>query len=252
MHLFISFAVLALLLWIIFKSLSSFTHHGELIDVPDFGGIKIAELNNFVADKNVRFTIIDSVFDPKGPKGVVIRQDPEKNIKVKHNRTIYLYVSTVTPPQVTMPKLKDRSLRQAVAMLETYGLKFGKPRYKPDQCSNCVLQQLIKGKPVEAGTQVPKGTVVDLVVGKGLSNEKVAVPNLIGLTREQAIEKLVEYSLNEGSLTFEQPADSLRARVYRQIPGPTKEEAISMGSSIDLFLSNKKEKFSTNDSTNIK
>lgn len=232
---------LFILLWIVVKWLDVYTHHGETVEVPDFTGVKIADLNSFVQNKKLRYTIIDSVYDPKGPKGVVIRQDPEKKIAVKENRTIYLYVTTLLPPQVTMPKLKDKSLRQAASILETYGLKMGKhTRFIPDQCANCVLEQLVKGKKIEAGIQVPKGTIVELVVGKGLSNEKVIVPSLIGLTYMQALDKLAESSLNAGALNFEQPADSLRAKVYRQIPGPTKDESISMGSSIDLFLSNKK------------
>jgi beta-lactam-binding protein with PASTA domain len=252
-HLVVSLALLFLLLWVVFKWLDVYTHHGELIEVPDFTGVKIADLNTFVQDKRLKYVVIDSVYDPKGPKGVVIRQEPEKKINVKENRTVYLYVTTILPPQVTMPKLKDRSLRQAASILETYGLKLGRPRYVSDQCANCVLEQLIKGKKVEPGTQIPKGTVVELVVGKGLSNEKVIVPNLIGLTYMQALEKLSDFSLNEGAVRFDQHTDSLKARVYRQIPAPSKEENVNMGSSIDLFLTNKKELMPTvNDSTSGK
>lgn len=241
--------LLFVLVWAVLKWLDVYTHHGELVEVPDFTGIKMADLDGFVQDKRLKYTVIDSIYDPKGPKGVVIRQEPEKKINVKENRTIYLYVSTILPPQVTMPKLRDKSLRQAASILETYGLKLGRhTRFVPDQCANCVLQQLVKGKKVEPGTQLPKGTVVDLVVGKGLSGEKIPVPNLLGLTRAEVLDKLADYSLNEGAISFEQPADSGRARVYRQIPGPSKEANISMGSSIDLFFTNKKDKLpSAND-----
>lgn len=241
-NLAVSLALLFVLLWAVFKWLDVYTHHGELVEVPDFTGIKKADLDAFIQDKRLKYIIIDSVYDPKGPKGIVIRQEPEKKINVKENRTIYLYVTTILAPQVTMPKLMDKSLRQAASMLDTYGLKMGRARYVPDQCMNCVLQQLVKGKKVEPGTQLPKGTRVDLVVGKGLSDEKIPIPNFIGLTRAEVLDKLSEYSLNEGAVSFEQPADSGRARVYRQIPRPSENEKISMGSNIDLFFTNKKEK----------
>lgn len=244
-NLVFSLVLLFVLVWGVLKWLDVYTHHGELVEVPDFTGIKMADLDAFIQDKRLKYTVIDSVYDPKGPKGVVIRQEPEKKINVKENRTIYLYVTTILPPQVTMPKLMDKSLRQAASILETYGLKLGRARYVPDQCANCVLQQFVKGKKVEPGTQLPKGSVVDLVVGKGLSGEKIPVPNLLGLTRAEVLDRLSEYSLNEGAVTFEQPADSGRARVYRQVPGPSKEDNISMGSSIDLFFTNKKEKLPT-------
>ncbi len=241
-HIGIAILLLFLSMWIIFRWLDSYTHHGETIEVPDFTGVKIADLNTFVQDKKLRYRIIDSIYDPKGPKGIVIRQDPEKKINVKENRTIYLYVTTQLPPQVIMPKLKDKSLRQAISMLESYGLKYGHPKFKPDQCANCVLEQLVKGKKVEAGASIAKGTIVDLIIGKGLSDEKVIVPDLRGLTRSLALEKLAEFSLSEGVPTFEEPVDSVKEKVYRQIPGPSKEANIRMGSSVDLFFTNKKEK----------
>ncbi|MCC6690251.1 MAG: PASTA domain-containing protein [Bacteroidia bacterium] len=240
-HLAISFALLFVIMWAVLKWLDTYTHHGELIEVPDFTGVKITDLDNFIKDKKVRYTIIDSVYDPKAPKGAVVRQEPEKKINVKENRTIYLYVTTTLPPRVSMPKLKDKSLRQALSILESYGLRAGRMRYVPDQCVNCVLEQLIKKKKVAPGTLVPKGSVVELIVGKGLSDEKVMVPNLIGLTYAEALDKLAEFSLNEGALRFEANADSTRARIYRQIPAPTKDATVNMGSSVDMFFTTKKE-----------
>jgi eukaryotic-like serine/threonine-protein kinase len=240
-HLSAALVLFFLLIWIIFKWLSVYTHHNELILVPDFKGIKVSDLNAFVKGKNLRYAIMDSVFDPKGPKGIVVRQEPENKVSVKQNRTIYLCVTTLMPPQVAMPKLKDKSLRQAAAVLETYGLKLGRTRYIPDQCTNCVLEQQVKGKKVEPGTLVPKGTIVSLVIGKGLSDEKVMVPSLLGLTRAQAIDKLTEFSLSEGAITFDPPVDSLRAKIYKQFPRPSKKEILRMGSSVDLFFTNKKD-----------
>ena len=244
-HLTIAIGSLIALFWIIFIYLDSYTLHNEIISVPDFTGIKINELDTFIQDKNLRYLIIDSVYDIKKPKGVVVKQDPDKNTSVKKDRTIYLYITAMLPPHVKMPKLQDKSLRQAIAMLETYGLKLdNKIIYLPDECVNCVLQQLIKGKKVEPGTMVDKGSKVSLVVGKGLSDEDVEIPDLIGLTRAEAIEKLAELSLNEGSAFFEETKDSLKARVYKQIPSHSAsgKSVLKLGSSIDLFFNNKSDK----------
>jgi beta-lactam-binding protein with PASTA domain len=241
-HLVLALLALFVLIWAVFKALDIYTLHGETIPVPDFTGLKISELPAFVKDKKLNYRIIDSIYDPKAPKGIVIRQDPAKKIAVKQNRTIYLYVTTQMPPQVLMPKLRDKSLRQAISMLESYGLKVGHTQFKPDQCANCILEQRVKGKKIEAGTSLPKGTVIDLIVGKGLSNEKVAVPNLSGLNYAQVLDKLSEFSLSEGVATFETPADTLHEKLYRQLPGPGKDRMIRMGSSIDLFFTNDKDK----------
>ena len=250
-HLSIALVILFIIIWCVFKWLNFYTHHGETYKVPDFTGIKISELNGFVNGKNVRYTIIDSIYDPKGPKGVVVRQNPEKNSQVKDNRTIYLYVSCMLAPQVIMPKLKSTSLRQAYSILQTYGLKMGKKTLRADECNNCVLEQMVHGKRVEPGTLVPKGTYVDLIIGKGLTGEKVKVPYLIGLTWTQAQEKLADYSLSEGGLQFDQPADSAKARIYKQIPGSTEEATYSMGGIVDLFFTNNFDKISIKDSTKL-
>ena len=82
-------------------------------------------IKNFIKEKNVRYTIIDSIYDPSQKAGIVIKQDPEAKTFVKHNRIIYLYVTSTQAPQISMPKLVDRSERQAVFMIESYGLKIG-------------------------------------------------------------------------------------------------------------------------------
>ena len=235
-HVGLALLALVLLFWVIFKWLGCYTEHGETISVPDFSSVKVNELEQFVADKEVRFEIIDSIYDTERPKGVVIRQDPEPGDKIKRNRIVYLYVTAVLPPAIEMPKLKDRSLRQASAMLESYGLKMDPEiEWKPDQCVNCVLDQLYKGKPIAPGTQIEKGSVIRLVVGKGLSSEKVAVPYLIGMGYEEAMQRLTETSLSAGNLTFDSK-DTLRSRVYRQYPRYSSGSEVNIGSSVDLFF----------------
>jgi beta-lactam-binding protein with PASTA domain len=165
-HLGLAVVSVVVVLWILVKMLNSYTQHGETVDVPDFKGKSIAELNGFVQGKDVRYQIIDSIYAPKEKPGVVIRQDPETNTKVKRNRTIYLYVNGLMPPQLAMPKLIDRSERQAILMLESYGLKIGKITQVAGDCNGCVLGQFIKGKAVEPGTLIKKGTVIELTIGK--------------------------------------------------------------------------------------
>lgn len=236
-HLGLAIVGIVLFFWLIFRWLGCYTDHGETIPVPDFMNVKVHDLDNFVEDKDVRYEIIDSLYDIKKPKGIVIRQDPEPNARVKRNRTIYLYVTAVLPPMIEMPKLKDRSLRQAQAMLESYGLKLKQPvKFRNDQCVNCVLEQQYKGKPIEPGTRIEKGSEIQLVVGKGLSSESVIVPYLVGLTYSQAMERLAEVSLNPGAIKFDGKADTLKARVYMQYPRYSRENTVNIGSSVDLQL----------------
>ncbi|MBL7888549.1 MAG: hypothetical protein JNL24_03290 [Bacteroidia bacterium] len=244
-HLGIYLGVMILLILIITYWLNSTTKHGESIKVPDFNGVKLGDLDQFVADKKVRYLVIDSIYDLQSPKGVVVRQEPEANaeVKVKENRMIYLYVTSILPPSIEMPKLIDRSLRQATAMITSYGLKLNPAiKFVPDQCANCVLDQLVKGKRIAPGDIIEKGTVITLVVGKGLSDEEVGVPCLFGLGRKDAIQKLAESSLSIGVVTYDEPKDSAISVVYRQSPSCGKDNNVNMGATVDLYMTSDKNK----------
>lgn len=167
LHFSILLAVLVLCLFVTSKALAAYTDHGESVAVPDFKGKTMAELDAFVKGKDVGYKIIDSIYDPKGAPGVVIRQDPEPDMQVKHNRTVYLYVTGMVPPQIKMPKLVDRSERQARLIIETYGLRVGRITEREADCNGCVLSQSVRGKgEVEAGKDVKKGSIVDLEIGR--------------------------------------------------------------------------------------
>ncbi len=246
-HLAIYIVTLSLLIWLLLMWLQSSTNHGQVIKVPDFTKVKITELDHFISDKHIRYLVIDSIYDVKAEKGTVVKQEPEAGAEVKENRIIFLYVTSLMPPSIQMPRLIDRSLRQATAMIVSYGLKLGKPKFVADQCANCVLDQLVKGKKIAPGETVVKGTVIDLVVGKGLSEEEVGIPCLSGLSRKEAMEKLAESSLSIGAITFDDPKDTASAalRVYRQSPACGKDRTINMGATIDIKLTSDKGKIGT-------
>jgi beta-lactam-binding protein with PASTA domain len=165
-NLLLVLAVIAGLVFGTIKWLESFTNHGEYVLVPDFTGRRVLELDDFVKQSDVSYEVIDSIYDPSQKPGIVLRQDPAPSSKVKHNRTVYLYVTGLVPPEMEMPKLLDRSERQARLIIETYGLKVGQVTEQEADCDGCVLEQLHRGKPIAPGALLKKGSVVDLVVGR--------------------------------------------------------------------------------------
>jgi eukaryotic-like serine/threonine-protein kinase len=158
--------VIFLIVFGILKYLESYTNHGKYVVVPDFTGKKIAELPALISSGEVTYQIIDSIYDPRQKSGIVLRQDPIAKSKVKHNRTVYLYVTGMVPPQIVMPKLIDRSERQARLILQTYGLKTGTVTEAAADCNGCIVAQSIKGLDIEPGATVQKGSTIDLVVGR--------------------------------------------------------------------------------------
>jgi beta-lactam-binding protein with PASTA domain len=75
---------------------------------------------------------------------------------------------------MAMPKLVDRSTRQAVFMIESYGLKVGKITEISGDCKGCVLKQFFNGKEIAAGEVIKKGSKIDLAVGR--KDDEYALP----------------------------------------------------------------------------
>ncbi len=216
--------------------LSDYTHHGESITVPDLRGMTEERLEKFIEDKHLRYKIVDSLFQNGKAPGTVIEQDPAPDSKVKEDRTIYLTINSAKPPKVKMPNLVDVSFRQAEAILQTYGLQVGQTIYKPDLAKNAVLSQQYKGRPIAAGTEIYKGSSIDLILGDGLGNSVVNVPNLIGMTQDEALFVLRGSAINVGTITFD---DGVRnketAKIYKQSPDAT-GHIIKQGEAVDIWL----------------
>lgn len=228
------------ILAVVFLWLHIYTRHNQTISVPDFSGLTIEEVEIIATSKNLRFEIIDSIFYKELPKGIIARQNPKAGEKVKQNRRIYLTKNAVNPEKVPMPAVSGVSLRQAKTILESSGLVVGKLSYKPDIAMNVVLEQLNEGQVIASGTFIPKGSEINLVLGKGLSNETTLVPNLIGFSKFLAKEYLNDRYLNIGGEIYDQSIkteeDSTSSFIWKQRPEFSEENRLQLGSQVDIFL----------------
>jgi beta-lactam-binding protein with PASTA domain len=217
-----------------------YTRHGQALSVPDLRGLSINETKQVLDSKKLTFQIIDSVYSNSVPPGCVVEQNPHADFKVKENRTIFLTINAFNPEMVLMPNVMGISLRQAQSIIETAGLSIGKLNYVPDIAVNNVLEQRYQGSRIESGDSVPKGSKIDLVVGRGLSDEKTAAPDLIGMYLEDAINKITSRYLNVGAIIYDSSIvdfeDSLFAFIWKQRPVYDDETLINLGSTVDVWL----------------
>lgn len=219
--------VLGLLKW--------YTHHGEAFKVPSLVGLTPEQIDQLTTIDNFNIIVIDSVFDSRQPKGTVLIQDPVQGTYVKKGRKIYLTTVAVLPERINMPNLVDLTLRQAKATIETYGLKLGQVNYVPDIAANAVLSQYYKGRVIEPGYELMKGSVIDLKVGEAVGSGKYAVPFVIGKTRDEAEKLLHKSYFIIGEETFEDGATPATAKVYSQSPRPEDNELLNAGQPVNLI-----------------
>jgi beta-lactam-binding protein with PASTA domain len=227
-------AAVLIFLWICLMFMDFYTLHDSKATVPDFKGLYIKDLDKFVDGHNLRYEIIDSVYNMKKEKGTVLEQEPRPGSSVKEDRTIYLTVNAMLNQQVKVPNLVNLSLRQASSLLETYGLKVGSLRYVEGLPP--VIRQLYKGKDIKHGSMLDKGSAIDLVLGKGQNNGLIPVPDLFGLTLQEARLVLNESQLIMGMKMMDLTAkDTIVARIYKQYPEPS-ADGLYDGASINVWL----------------
>lgn len=231
--------------------LKLYTHHGQALSVPVFEGLSISEAEEVASYKKLRLQVIDSVFIQGKPGGTVVAQNPSPSSKVKANRIIFITLNAVAPEKTEMPNVIGISLRQAIDNIEKRGLKVGNIRYVPDIAQNYVLRQLYQNREIKPKTRLNKGTRIDLVVGRGVSDESASIPNLMGLSLDNARETMSRAYLNLGAVVYDNSVesfeDSIKAVVWKQIPEYRNGSTINLGSSIDVFLTTDKEKLGSSD-----
>ncbi|MBP9186449.1 MAG: PASTA domain-containing protein [Bacteroidia bacterium] len=236
-HIAAIIAVVVLCFAVVSYILNGYTRHGESLTVPDIKGLNINDAIHLLSQKNLRFIISDSMYFGDKPKLSVLEQNPNAGSKVKVGRCVYLIINSNKAPQVSLPNLKDVSLRQAESMLVRVGLKVGKLIYKPDIAKDVVLEVQFLNSAIQAGYKIGKGSEVDLVLGDGLNGESVDVPDLVGLTLQEAGNLIQSASLNVGSVVYlGSISDSTSAKVVRQNPAFTDGATTTGGQPIDLFL----------------
>ena len=227
--------VILLLIWLNF-----YTRHGQAKPVPDFYGLTLEESAQLAKKNRLRYQVTDSVYTTVVPRGCVAEQNPRPGFKVKKWRNISLTINAFRPEMVAMPDLVDLPLRQAIALLETSGLEMGSLSYRSDLSVYLVLNQLHNGREISPDDSIQKGSVIDLVLGKGLSNLRAPVPDLIGMNLESAKNRIFGAALNLGAFIYDNSIlsseDSINAFVYKQNPEFNEDATLQLGYPVYLWL----------------
>jgi len=233
-HLLIAVVLTIVLLWLSFTVLDFYTRHGDIYIVPDFKGKTLEQITEEGYGDYFVFQVIDSVYDDIKPRGSVFMQNPAAGSKVKQGRRMYFTIVASMPEMVIMPNLKNLSLRQALVTLDLNGLKTGKLEYVDYFARNAVIDQMVNEEPVEPGTELRRGALVDLVVGKGDMKVYVSVPFIIGKTKNEALHDLHYASLNLGNEIYLDD-DKEDVRVYRTEPPYLSDDKIDLGTSVKVW-----------------
>lgn len=242
-NLLIALAIGIAILLILLSFLKRYTEHGIEVEVPNVMGMYIEEANTLLAHEGLQLEVIDSTYSKKVPLGTIVEQTPVANSHCKHGRPIYVIINSKTVRQVPLPNLHDISYRQAEATLRSLNLGVGNCIYEPSEYRDLVLDVRKGGKSLQPGERLDEGSLVTLVIGKGRSNAKVDVPNIIGRSLTGARSTLLSKYLTLGMIAYDEdptPETASLYVVYKQEPAAG--TVLYEGSRVDLYLTTDIEK----------
>ena len=239
-NLVLAVALMITLLAITQLSLKLITRHNQVIEVPDFTDLSVADAKIVAKRHHIRTEVTDSVYVKRMEKGHVFSQNPAPGSKVKKDRNIKLTINAHSTKMVKMPNLVGYSLRQAKTEILASGLTVGRLMYREDLATNNVLDQFIAGRYVAPGTEVEAESPVDLLLGLSPDESNTYIPYLVGFTLPIARDNIFENSLNLGNVSYDETVenyqDTLNAVVYQQSPAYHPGSPVKMGTTINLKL----------------
>ena len=160
--------------------------------------------------------------------GRVIRTDPPGNTKVAPQSSVTLYIGN-NPQSVAVPQLKGSSPDDATNALKAQDLQVGSQQAQDTDDPTLVGKVVATDPP--AGTSVPKGSTVNLIVGK--LPDLVTLQDYTNQTQQQATSNLQSLGFQ---VTVQQVdgAAPLGTVIKQDPPGGTK---VKRGSTVTLSVS---------------
>lgn len=205
--------------FLFFQSLGWITHHGEYLKVPSLKGMTTDNAIKLLEKEGFEVIITDSSYSDSLPLNIVKKQLPEADATVKVNRTVFLTVNPMSLPFVTMPKLEGLSYRFALDKLTKNNLVLADTIMRPNFMKGSVLGQRFNGAPIEPGAKIRYGSAISLVIGGGNEEVRILVPDLVGLTVEEAKAIMYQQGIVLASVI---PSgiisDTAKAFVFKQNP----------------------------------
>lgn len=225
--------VVAVLALIGYRALSAPSH-----TVPNLVGMAEAQASNLVGANGWKLDV-RRVRDDAQAQGDVVSTDPAAGERLKKGATLVLVVSDGATLS-ELPDVTGLEVDAARSALSARGLTMREAQQAASEtvpAGSVISWSVAEQASLTAGSQVPKGTTVDVVVSTGSSNR--TVPDLAGLTVEEATSQLEAVGLVLGTTSevFSTTVESGRVVSSEPAVGA----GITVGATVNLALSKGKD-----------
>ena len=210
-----------LILFINYLLMPTYINQRSMIAIPNLEGLSVIEAESITKSEGIQVIVADTIFTNDINPGIILEQFPAAGKEVKVGRAIKIKITQLNQ-KILVPELLGKTLRSSE--IEYYS-------YSPNYPKGIVSWQ--SPAPLDS---VRKGFGVRLEVSTGLApNDFVTVPDLQGIFYSEAIKKIDEIGLKEGSVQFVNQDKFLPNTVLNQ--NPKEGTKVSQDSPINLIIS---------------
>ncbi len=151
---------------------------------------------------------------------IVLSQMPEAGVEVKPGRNVYLVVNKLEKPSFPMPDLLGRPELDAQETAARMDLKL--QNVQISSVTKAEENGRVLSQSIPAQTMVKAGNAVSIIVGRfevsAEGMKKLTVPDVLGMSLDQATQAVADAGLKLGKVTTEYSASLVPNTVISQKP----------------------------------
>lgn len=155
----------------------------QKVKVPNLVGQKEEPANDILAEAKLKIGTRQTQPVHEAQVGIVLAQNPKPGSEVDIGSAVNMVIGVLLE-QVQVPNVKDQNVDQVENILKKNGLILGEIRTRVNKQDGTVLDQ-----DPQAGTQVDRGTAVNLVVGR-LEDQGLRATIVERMSKDETFEQI--------------------------------------------------------------
>jgi serine/threonine-protein kinase len=168
----------------------------DTVIVPELVGKDVVSALEILTDLHLNTKVSGSEYNQEYPKNHVTFQEPEAGSEIKKDRDVRIIISKGAK-NILMPNVVTLSDQQARMIIEENGLARGQ---LSQTYSSTIEKEHVMVQFPPAGTMITRGAKVDILASLGPRPVKYVMPDLAGLSFDQAVLKIENANLTVGNI----------------------------------------------------
>ncbi len=218
---------LAIILIVVFKNFNNTGDNSGSVRCPQLVGSSYEESTNKYKSINIIISGYD--YSDEYAFGVIMHQSEEEGKFLRKSREVNVVVSLGKKTK-TLPDIYKMNENNATGIIEAFGLEFV---LQYEYSNNIEKGTVVRTEP-KRGSPVDEDTKVTIIVSKGKQPVMVEMPEIVGVSRQDAEKLLKSKGLKLGKVSS---VDSLMPEGYVVEQKIEKGTSVEVNTAVDVLLS---------------